>query len=55
MINPDVVSVGKTDSIASPDIFWVKIGDLDVLDDDVGDTSHSQTLSVENCIGTEAD
>ena len=55
MIDPDVVRVGKRDGITSPDIFRIEVSNLDVLDDDVGNTSHSQTLSVEDRVGTSAD
>lgn len=54
MINPDIVGVGEDNSITSPNILWIEIGDFDILDNDVGYTSHSQTFSVKNSVGTSA-
>ena len=35
MIDPDIVGIRHADRVASPDILWVEVRDLDVLDDDV--------------------
>tara|TARA_R110002060_G_scaffold31524_6_gene42104 strand:- start:214 stop:534 length:321 start_codon:yes stop_codon:yes gene_type:complete len=55
MIDPDIVGIRHADRVASPDILWVEVRDLDVLDDDVGDTGHSQTFAVEDSVGAETD
>lgn len=36
-VDPDQVGSVNGDGISSPDVLWVDVGDLDVLDDDVGD------------------
>lgn len=45
-INPDHVRAIDSNSIASPHVLGVDVGDLNVLDDDVGDAGdHAETLS----------
>lgn len=38
-VNPDHVCTGEGDSITAPDVVRVQLGDLDVLNDDVGNTA----------------
>lgn len=38
-VNPDHVCSGEGDSITAPDVVRVQLGDLDVLNDDVGNTA----------------
>lgn len=41
------ISIVQSDSITTPNIFWVKIRDLDILDDDVGCTDDAKTFALE--------
>ena len=38
-VNPNHVRAGQGDSITAPDVVRVQLGDLDVLNDDVGNTA----------------
>lgn len=53
MINPDLVGAIERNSITTPDILGVEVGNVDVLDDDVLDTTtHSQTLALDTSLVT---
>ena len=47
MINPDVVGITEGQGIAAPHVLGVQVGDLEVLDDDVGDRGQAETLACE--------
>lgn len=54
VIDPDEISSGEGDGISSPDVLWVELGNVDVLDDDVlGSIGNSETLSSDHSIGTD--
>lgn len=56
VINPDVVSAVKRDSVAAPDQAGVEVGDMDVLDDNILDAiGKTKTLSFDDTLGTDAD
>lgn len=51
MVDPDKVGAGKLNRITSPNVFRVQVGDLDVLDDDVGNTiGHPQALALDDAL-----
>lgn len=41
MVDPDEICVTEDDGITSPDIHWIQVGNLDVLDDDIRYTGHA--------------
>jgi hypothetical protein len=56
VVNPNVVSSVKSDSIATPDKVRVKVRNVDVLDDNVLDTvGKTETLALNNTLGTNTD
>ena len=49
VVNPDEIGVVDGDGVATPNVFRVKIGDVDVLDDNVGCTADdTETLSLDD-------
>lgn len=56
VVDPDHVSAGDGDSITTPDVLRVDLGEVDVLDDDVLDTvGHVDTLALDDTGGALAD
>lgn len=56
VINPDLIGAIERDSITTPDVLGVEVGNVDVLDDDVlGTTTHSQTLALDAGLVTHAE
>lgn len=54
--NPDEVRAIHSNSISTPDVLGVEVSDMDILDDDVlGTVGHTQTLSTDNTLGSNAD
>lgn len=52
VVDPDEIRAGEGNGITSPDVLWVELGDVDVLDDDVlGSVGDSETLSTDHCVG----
>lgn len=49
MVDPDHVGVVQGDGITSPDVVRVKVGNVDVLDDNVGGSRHDpETLALDD-------
>lgn len=48
MVDPNVGAARDADSIATPHILGVEVGDLEVLDDDIGDGGQAETLACES-------
>jgi len=54
VVDPDEIRAGEGNGITSPDILWVELGNVDVLDDDVlGSICDSETLSTDHCVGSD--
>lgn len=48
MVDPDLVAAVEGDTIASPDVLRVELGDVNVLDDDVLGAVDAQTLTTDD-------
>lgn len=56
VINPHKIRASKGDSVSSPNILWVQLSDVNVLNDDVlVAIGNSETLSSDNTFGTDTD
>lgn len=56
VIDPDHVSAGDGDSITTPDVFRVDVGEVDILNDNVLDAvGHVDTLALDDTGGALAD
>lgn len=56
MVDPDQIGAGESDSVTSPDVLGVELGDVDVLDNDVcGAVRYTQTLAPDHTCGPNAD
>ena len=54
MVNPNVVGAIQVNGITAPDVLRVKLGDMDVLDDDVfGIVGHAKSLATEDTSTTD--
>lgn len=53
VVNPDLVGAIQGDSITTPDVLWVELCDVDVLDDDVlGTAGQTQALAAKDTSAT---
>ena len=56
MVDPDHVGPCQRNCVTSPDILRVELGDVDVLDDDVGNTvSHPEAFALDDTVRTRAE
>ena len=57
VVNPDEISAGKSNSIATPDILWVELGDVDVSVNvrDARRIERGQDLLNDDVLGTVCD
>lgn len=53
MVNPNKIRAVDLDSITTPNVLRVQLGDVDVLNDDVLSTLDVKTLALDNTIGTD--
>lgn len=56
LVDPDHVGASKSDRIAAPDVLRVKLGDVDVLDDNILNTvGHPDALALEDTFRARTD
>jgi hypothetical protein len=48
MIDPHHVTALQSDSITAPNVLWVQLGDVDVLQDDVASTHDTKAFAFDD-------
>lgn len=55
MVNPDLVRILYGERVATPDVFWVDIVYVDVLNYDIRGTIYAEAASLDDAIAADTD